>query len=363
MLQFSPTVRIYPPSLLNDRKWIVEDIFSHRRFALPELATIILIGFMKASTSEDIAHKVQEKSGKALETINHLIENLQELSLVLPVHEIENNTYLRWFVETYRTWQSYNWIEAAEYHLATYDYKFYGANVEGFEEASHKMRAYSASEPDTNRFKYFESPLETLDMPPLNKQTANVPVYGASGSADKTGGLTLETLMTIASCALGVVIETKIQWEGVPIIRRTSPSGGSRHPTEGYIAVINVPNMRQGWYYVLGKPLQLQLIKQTIFSPQMLKDTFIGFERAPFTPAAIFVLTTVFERNMYRYREPRTFRTVHLDAGHLATTLEFVANALHVKSFVHYGADEQRIEAELGLHNLQEGFQLSVSLG
>ena len=76
---------------------------------------------------------------------------------------------------------------------------------------------------------------------------------------------------------------------------------------------------------------------------------------APFTPQALVVVTAVFGRNMYRYREPRTFRTVFMDTGHLLGTFEMVASALGLQSFIHHAINEEAVERMLGLAALQEG--------
>jgi hypothetical protein len=57
---------------------------------------------------------------------------------------------------------------------------------------------------------------------------------------------------------------------------------------------------------------------------------------------------------MYRYREPRTFRTVFTDAGHLLGTFEMVASALGVRSFVHHALNDMEIERMLKISPWKE---------
>lgn len=87
------------------------------------------------------------------------------------------------------------------------------------------------------------------------------------------------------------------------------------------------------------------------------------YSRAPFQVAAIVMVTCVFERNMYRYREPRTFRTVHMDAGHLAETFELACAANGIRCFTQYANNDQAIEAKLGLKPLEEGYMLACAIG
>jgi hypothetical protein len=111
-------------------------------------------------------------------------------------------------------------------------------------------------------------------------------------------------------------------------------------------------------------PPQLSLISEAAFDDTELRRLFpLGYGRAPFDVKCLVAITSVFDRNMYRYREPRTFRTVHMDVGHLATTLGVAAAGHHVMSHVAYADDEEAIERSLGLDGLEEGYMLTVSLG
>lgn len=62
-----------------------------------------------------------------------------------------------------------------------------------------------------------------------------------------------------------------------------------------------------------------------------------GAFRLTAPPRAVFVLTTHFQRNMYRYREPRTFRTLYLDAGHLGGLIESLCEAQGLVAHGHQG--------------------------
>jgi hypothetical protein len=83
---------------------------------------------------------------------------------------------------------------------------------------------------------------------------------------------------------------------------------------------------------------------------------------APFEPEAVLVITSVFTRNMYRYREPRTFRTVFLDAGHLIATADATAGSLGISTFFHHAVNDREVERELGISYLTEGVLAAIAL-
>ena len=65
---------------------------------------------------------------------------------------------------------------------------------------------------------------------------------------------------------------------------------------------------------------------------------------------------------MYRYREPRTFRTVHMDAGHIAATIRLTARSMGLVGGILVCDNATEIEAALGLDGMSEGYMLTVAL-
>jgi len=94
-----------------------------------------------------------------------------------------------------------------------------------------------------------------------------------------------------------------------------------------------------------------------------MEENLEGLYRASFKIKAVVILTSVFERNMFRYREPRTFRTIFLDAGHVAATVEIASRSLGINAYVQHGINDAWVENLLGLDSLREGVILGIALG
>ena len=168
-------------------------------------------------------------------------------------------------------------------------------------------------------------------------------------------------LTVILSLTFGSTGARRPRTDAAPLLRRSSPSGGGRHPSEGYVLVLDVPGIAPGWYHVTMRPFSLRRLADPPAADLMA--TFgESAARFPFPIRAIVVLTSVFERNMYRYREPRTFRTVHMDAGHLAATMRMAARAAGVTARIYYNDDADRVERSLGLDGMREGYMLTIVL-
>ena len=65
---------------------------------------------------------------------------------------------------------------------------------------------------------------------------------------------------------------------------------------------------------------------------------------------------------MYRYREPRTLRTIFIDVGHIAETIKVLCKGLNVHYFAHSYIDEDKLEKILHLKRLEEGIIYNVAL-
>lgn len=101
-----------------------------------------------------------------------------------------------------------------------------------------------------------------------------------------------------------------------PIVHKTSPSGGARHPTD--IAVLLPPgwlNDRPFWWY---DPDQHALVADETPLPVTV-DLPSG--------VCAFLITSHVARAMWRYRDVRAFRPVLIDAGHVIETLTLVCAA------------------------------------
>jgi SagB-type dehydrogenase family enzyme len=99
-----------------------------------------------------------------------------------------------------------------------------------------------------------------------------------------------------------------------PWLRKASPSGGARHPTEAWVLVRGRADIPDGVYYF--DPVSHALIWKE-------RNTDESSE----TKQLLLVITARVERPMWRYRESRSFRAVMLDAGHCIETLNHLGSA------------------------------------
>jgi SagB-type dehydrogenase family enzyme len=171
--------------------------------------------------------------------------------------------------------------------------------------------------------------------------------------------LPLESLATLLRLTFGVR-----RWhDQAPgrIAFRTSPSGGARHPIEAYVCVQNVAGLDRGLYHYNSVDHELTPRKHDLSADDVARYLV---RQAHFLPAhAVVFLTAVFGRTAWRYRSPRAYRAVLIEAGHLAQTFCLVGTALSLAPFTTMAFAETEIERDLDIKGAEESVMYVAGVG
>jgi hypothetical protein len=183
------------------------------------------------------------------------------------------------------------------YQRATFDYPFLDySRQDWIDEDRRIMAAYSDERPHPPVLTPLQGPV--LKLPPPDAEALG------RGNGD------LGALATALHTAFAPIGEIDGGPYG-PWLRKTSPSGGARHPIDGVV--------------VLGRQLEGIPAGAYAYAPAEhgLVATHAGAELTRLAgDAGIAVgLRARVERAMWRYRDARALRPVLLDAGHVAETL------------------------------------------
>lgn len=136
---------------------------------------------------------------------------------------------------------------------------------------------------------------------------------------------------------------------------KTSPSGGARHSIEVYPVAIRVKGIDPGIYHYAPARHQLTLLRAAS-ADVLAADAVEWFANQPWlsNAAVVFLMTSVLERSMWKYRHPHAYRVLLLDAGHLGQTFHLVCTALGLGPFTSSGLRDSRIEASLHVDGITE---------
>jgi SagB-type dehydrogenase family enzyme len=366
IVSLNPAVRVTPPSNVTGDRWLAENLLERRRFTLSRLAAAVLVAAARPQSVEELAKQLADSTThpRPADYWLGVVEGLRERGLILDQAVLDTAPDLAWLVDVRRRWSVYGWHEAAEYHLLSFDYPCvdYSEAVAIITDRD-RMRGYQADEADQDRCKFDYVDRPGTELPPLGPELIGTPAGAVWPGDTEPAAVGLDALSRTVSAAFGVTGYIVPKTNSAPLLRRSSPSGGGRNPTEGYVLVRDVEGLSPGWYHVTMKPFSLRRLDVPAPDEAALRRLFPNTaQRFPLDLRALVVLTTVFERNMYRYREPRTFRTVHMDAGHIAGTLRIAARSLGLTAAVFYCDAATEIEETLGLDGMAEGYMLTVAL-
>jgi SagB-type dehydrogenase family enzyme len=156
--------------------------------------------------------------------------------------------------------------------------------------------------------------LGNADLRKIMEQRVTLRKYSAAG-------LTLDELAYLLWLTQGVKRVTER-----PVTYRIVPSAGSRHAFETFILVNRVDGLEPGLYRYAAIEHKLLPVK---FDPTLADKMFAATYNQPHVPAsaATFLWTAVVERIAWRYVE-RSYRYMHLDAGHVCQNLYLAAESI-----------------------------------
>jgi len=145
------------------------------------------------------------------------------------------------------------------------------------------------------------------------------------------------------------------------LLHKTSPSAGARHPGEVYLMALRVKGLKPGVYHYHPAHHRLEMIGTNATREKAwlycARQHFV--RNAP----ALFLMTAVFPRTMWKYQHARAYRVVLLDAGHLCQTFCLVATWLGLAPFCTAALKDTLIEEDLGIDGISESVLYVAGVG
>ena len=173
-------------------------------------------------------------------------------------------------------------------------------------------------------------------------------------------GVTLEAISRLLSLVWGVrgYIHSPVFGK---LAQKTSPSAGARHPGEVYLMALRVESLKPGLYHYHPAYHRLEMISTNATREKAWR--YCGRQNFAKNAAALFLMTAVFRRTMWKYHLPRAYRVVLLDAGHLCQTFCLVATWLGLAPFCTAALKDTLIERDLGIDGITESVLYVAGVG
>jgi SagB-type dehydrogenase family enzyme len=142
---------------------------------------------------------------------------------------------------------------------------------------------------------------------------------------------------------------------------KTSPSGGSRHPGEVYVMALKVKGLERAMYHYQPKDNRLARLPAKVSSRKV--SAYCADQPYFADAAALFIMTAVFARTMWKYGRARAYRVVLLETGHLCQTFCLTASRLGLAPFCTAALKDSVIEKDLELDGISESVLYVAGVG
>lgn len=133
--------------------------------------------------------------------------------------------------------------------------------------------------------------------------------------------LTIDELAHLLWCTQGVKRVTSR-----PVTLRTVPSAGARHAFETFLLINNVEGLQPGLYKYVALEHKLRVVNLKAGLAESIVQ-ITGNQKFIADSAVTFIWTASIYRMKWRYGE-RSYRYIHLDAGHVGQNLYLAAQTV-----------------------------------
>jgi SagB-type dehydrogenase family enzyme len=142
---------------------------------------------------------------------------------------------------------------------------------------------------------------------------------------------------------------------------KTSPSAGARHPIEVYLMALRVGGLQKGMYHYQARDNRLAKLPASA-SPRIASA--YGANQSYFAgAAALFIMTAVVARTMWKYGRARAYRAVLIESGHLCQTFCLTATRMGLGPFCTVALKDSMIEKHLGIDGISESVIYVAGVG
>jgi SagB-type dehydrogenase family enzyme len=142
---------------------------------------------------------------------------------------------------------------------------------------------------------------------------------------------------------------------------KTSPSGGARHPGEVYLMALRVDGLDRGIYHYQAEHHRLARLPGR--ATPRTASAYCADQAYVAGAAALFIMTAVFARTMWKYGRARAYRAVLLETGHFCQTFCLTATRLELAPFSTAALKDSLIEKDLGLDGISESVLYVAGVG
>jgi SagB-type dehydrogenase family enzyme len=300
------------------------------------------------TSQEAITHFVEYSQRSVRSALTQLVAH----GLLLPKDSPEVTQDIRIAKE----WSA--WLPEGSFHFSTKDAAYVDRSNWSFD----RLKSVLPKTPQPKLFKTVKGAMKVLLPRRAFPDSEFIRVLMARKTHRRFSDqeLKLETVSQLLSLVWGVNGYLYTRSFG-KLLQKTSPSAGARHPGEVYLMALRVRGLSPGLYHY--HPAHHHL--ETIHANATREKAWLYCARQNFAKnaGALFLMTAVFPRTMWKYHFARAYRVVLLDAGHLCQTFCLVATWLGLAPFCTAALKDTLVEQDLGIDGIRESVLYIAGVG
>ena len=291
-------------------------------------------------------------AGSTPRSVRAALAELVQHGLLLP----KNSPELTRDTRIAKEWS--DWLPAASFHFATKDAPY----VDRSRWSLNQLKSILPKTPQPGIFKTLNGAMK-VSLPRRafpDSEFIRVLLARKTHRQFSKEDVTLEAVSQLLSLVWGVTGYLYSPRFG-KLLHKTSPSAGARHPGEVYLMALRVKGLSSGLYHYHPAHHYLERLSTRV-TPNKAWLYCARAEHAE-KAAALFLMTAVFPRTMWKYQHARAYRVVLLDAGHLCQTFCLVATWLGLAPFCTAALKDTLIEKDLGIDGVRESVLYVAGVG
>lgn len=336
-----------------DGRFVVENYRTGQAVSASPVTARVLDLFDSWRSLEEICQELPEYS---FESVRRSIRQLMRNGLLVAEGSPQSQDDQR-FLESWSSWTPH----AAILHFGSKDVPYTSSN----ERAIKRLRAYLKEGPQPESFKCLSRKPRSKDVslpypPPAKSSFLRVLLERRTHRAFAPEPLDIGRLSTLLHYTWGVTGSIN-HWLLGALPLKTSPSAGARHPCEVYVVALGVSGLSPGLYHYASDRNALEHIPVKVSRKKA--GRYCARQAWVEAAAALFLITAVFPRSMWKYRFSRAYRTVLADAAHLSQTFCLVATYLRLAPFCTMALKDSLIERDLGIDGVNESILYVTGVG
>lgn len=326
---------------VGERNCVLRDLYSRSNYEIDSGLVELLFSLPPSFTKEDVISRLVSKFNFQNSEAEKMVSDFEANRLVLDGQD----SAIDLFQKT-KSWQEFGWSAVQDYTAATFNFDYLSGTFEDRSKDREMMQKYrEVSSPPSPYKKVKGHNVIQLDGMPkavmdATMNDALLPDIDAAETVDKK--LSVEDLSALCFFPFGKTGQITFHNQG-DFLLKCVPSGGARHPVECYLLSMD-NEIPDGLYHYDVENHALVAIKSDL-SVSELNDLLYEIPiKVKFKPRAIILLSFVFERSYWRYKEARSYRVIHNDVGHVVETVSLVSNLLGRQYYIGHGFRDTKLE-------------------